>query len=458
MARTGYMIYVYEDINPSSSSFGTTKEEKQLDSVNCNVNATPEWVEDTVYCEMNENGSYTGYQITVERDVSEDSPTYNETRETRVWKGGEDEECEADSTTPEWVNIGDPYCRQIPYLPSGELGNDGFWVQQQQDMNEYSPTGDQIRDVETYDLTHCPLPDTTPNEVIIGQYCETTGTSFGIGGKRKTGIQITTYMDTNKYSPTYTFGQPMERRELNFEDCPPFGADYVLEANPMVYNDDGQGGFGIITVSKSYVRLTGGEQYGLTWTPEVVIGSSWLHMGVVEESKFEFGVDYNDSGERRTGSIVITQQKPSEKSLTIEIVQEKPTEESGGDGGDENTPEYIETHGEKISYGFDGVYEGAMVNFSPMIYSLEDGFWNGGQETQNSGDLYILEKFVDKHETINFTLSTKDRGSNLITFFVGSYRFSYTSDTDTTNKEGVAGYVNGKPIKVKINRLLYAGL
>lgn len=168
MAKTGYIITVYQDINPSSPTYNQTREERLQDETNCPYRGEANWIEDTKYCELTDNGMLTGYEITVYRDVEPLSSTYNQTREERELNTTE---CEADSSLPNWQNIGEPFCRQTVYLPGGLMGNDGYMIQQQQDMNEYSETADEIRDVETLDLENCPLPNTEPVWQTISESC-----------------------------------------------------------------------------------------------------------------------------------------------------------------------------------------------------------------------------------------------------------------------------------------------
>lgn len=214
MARTGYLITIYQDINPSSPTYNQTREERVLDETNCQSSAPANWIEDTRYCELGDNGMQTGYEIVVYRDVEPLSSTYNQTRQERNLN---EEECESDNVESEWVNIGEPFCRQKVYLPGGKMDNDGYWVQQQQDMNEYSPTADQIRDIETYDVVHCPLPDTTPNYQIISETCHTINDSGEIVFD---GTKDIIRIDTNEYSSTYNFNIPETVNVVDEENCP----------------------------------------------------------------------------------------------------------------------------------------------------------------------------------------------------------------------------------------------
>ena len=202
MARTGYIITVYQDINPSSPTFNTVREERTLDSENCPTSASSNWIEYTRYCEMNERGMYSGYEIIIYMDVEPLSPTYNQTREERVQNTTD---CPEDAATANWQNIGEPFCRQMIYMPGGLLGNDGYIVQQQQDMNEYSETADQIRDIATQDLEDCPLPNTEPVWDIISESCHI---ALYDGELVYDGTKDVTRVNTNQYSPTWNNNIP----------------------------------------------------------------------------------------------------------------------------------------------------------------------------------------------------------------------------------------------------------
>lgn len=214
MAKTGYLVIIYQDINPSSPTYNQTREERLQDETNCPYRGEANWIEDTKYCELTDNGMLTGYEITVYRDVEPLSSTYNQTREERELNTTE---CEADSSLPNWQNIGEPFCRQKIYLPGGLMGNDGYMIQQQQDMNEYSETADEIRDVETLDLENCPLPNTEPVWQTISESCHLV--TFN-GQLVYDGTKDVIRVNTNQYSPSWNNNIP---ETANIEDeinCP----------------------------------------------------------------------------------------------------------------------------------------------------------------------------------------------------------------------------------------------
>ena len=83
MALTGYRITKYLDVNPQSPTFNTTREERVYDAQHCSGDVA-NWEVVTSYCELS-GGSRTGYYITTEMDTNLDSPTYGETRDTRTY-------------------------------------------------------------------------------------------------------------------------------------------------------------------------------------------------------------------------------------------------------------------------------------------------------------------------------------------------------------------------------------
>lgn len=304
MARTGYIIEVYEDINPSSPTYNTTREDRTRNESECPSTGTANWIEDSRYCEQLESGAFTGYQIIVERDVEELSPTYNQTRERKVLNTSD---CEADTSDPGWINIGEPYCRQKVYLPSGKMGNDGYRVQEQMDANEYSPTYEQIRNIETYSPSTCPVPNTAPNETVISQYCEI------IGGE-KTGRMITKYIDSNEYSPTYTGITPMERYNYDYDNCPiPLVFSFSVTPTNTVVNSTGS--LLIINVNSR----ANGDFWN--WNCQMVGNPDWISIGIKEESKVEVEVFENTPHVSRTAQITFSQVYPSTETITVTITQ-----------------------------------------------------------------------------------------------------------------------------------------
>ena len=215
MAKTGFLVEIYQDVNPSSPTYNQTREERTQSEEFCPTSAEANWIEDTKYCELTENGMLTGYEITVYRDVEPLSSTYYQTREERELNPTE---CEADETTPNWQNIGDPFCRQKVYMPGGLMGNDGYMIQQQQDMNEYSETADEIREIETLDLTNCPLPNTLPEWEVIYEACHIIKQD---GQLMFDGTKDVVRIDRNQYSPSWNDNVPETVNVEDLVNCPP---------------------------------------------------------------------------------------------------------------------------------------------------------------------------------------------------------------------------------------------
>ena len=214
MAKTGYLIAIYQDINPSSPTYNQTREERLQDETKCPYRGEANWIEDTKYCELTDNGMLTGYEITVYRDVEPLSSTYNQTREEKELNPTD---CEADSSLPNWQNIGEPFCRQKIYLPGGLMDNDGYMVQEQQDMNEYSETAEKIREVETLDLENCPLPNTEPVWQIISESCHLV--TFN-GQLVYDGTKDVIRVNTNQYSPSWNNNVPETANIEDETNCP----------------------------------------------------------------------------------------------------------------------------------------------------------------------------------------------------------------------------------------------
>lgn len=254
MARTGYIITVYQDINPSSPTYNTTREDREQDLVNCPTSGSSNWIEYTRYCEMNERGMNSGYEIIIYMDVEPLSPTYNETREERVQNTTD---CPEDAATANWQNIGEPFCRQIVYLPGGLLGNDGYMVQQQQDMNEYSETADQIRDIATQDLEDCPLPNTEPVWDIISESCHIV---LYEGELVYNGTKDVVRVNTNQYSPTWNNNIPETANIPDPINCP---SDIEVQYRWITVGDDYLcDGYNKYALQKKQQSFDGGQ----TWT------------------------------------------------------------------------------------------------------------------------------------------------------------------------------------------------
>lgn len=111
MSNTGYLIKKYYDINPYSPSYNTTKEEKVYDPITCPDNS-PIWVEQSRSCNLK------------------------------------------------------------AYQPSGVMGNDGKATVVYLDTNPDSLTYNTTKTEILSDLTNCPLPNTNPDWELQSSECE----------------------------------------------------------------------------------------------------------------------------------------------------------------------------------------------------------------------------------------------------------------------------------------------
>ena len=80
MAKTGYLITVYQDINPSSPTYNTTREERLQDETNCPITPQERWVvvEDETICDGFDKHAVEKKQQSIDGGV-----TWTDTTETR---------------------------------------------------------------------------------------------------------------------------------------------------------------------------------------------------------------------------------------------------------------------------------------------------------------------------------------------------------------------------------------
>lgn len=129
---------------------------------------------------------------------------------------------------------------------------------------------------------------------------------------------------------------------------------------------------------------------------------------------------------------------------------------SKDEGPEPGTVDYIKTYGHHFSYGWSGTYEASQIYLTPQSYSLSDGFYYDGDETQNTGDIYVLDTFA-KNNTIEFECYFADGNAQNVTIEIGNYSFSYADDSDFIVRTGVADTVTSEGetinINVKVTRL-----
>lgn len=213
MALTGYMISVYEDVNPYSPTYGQTRTEREQDTNECTPPSSGDWRIIYDYCEIVDL-DYTGYLISVYQDVDPNSPTYGERLERRSY---DEVSCPLDSNVPIWELI-DTYCEQVAYQPSGRLGNTGYKIEEWRDANEYSDTYNQVEHRRIPDTVNCEVPDTNDIWVIQSETCHQVDNGSGI--MVNDGTKIIVRVETNEYSPNYNFGQSETITVEDLENCP----------------------------------------------------------------------------------------------------------------------------------------------------------------------------------------------------------------------------------------------
>ena len=216
MKKTGYIIEEYIDINPYSESYNETKTERVLNEEECPVDKNANWVNIYSYCEMDIDGAFTGYMINIYEDVEPTSSTYQQQIEERVEN---ETDCPKDEDAPKWEQTGPAYCEQIAYQPSGRMGNSGYLIIEYKDVNEYSPTYGTIRQERTLNPSGCPAPNTSPVYVISSEVCNQVEDPHGV--MVNDGTKTVVRVDTNEYSSSYNFGEPETVVIEDHEMCPP---------------------------------------------------------------------------------------------------------------------------------------------------------------------------------------------------------------------------------------------
>lgn len=216
MKKTGYIIEEYIDINPYSESYNETKTERVLNEDECPVDKNANWVNIYSYCEMDIDGAFTGYMINIYEDVEPTSSTYQQQIEERVENKTD---CPKDENAPKWEQTGPAYCEQIAYKPSGRMGNSGYLIVEYKDVNEYSPTYGTIRQERTLNPSGCPAPNTSPVYVISSEVCNQVKDPHGV--MVNDGTKTVVRVDTNEYSSSYNFGEPETVVIEDHEMCPP---------------------------------------------------------------------------------------------------------------------------------------------------------------------------------------------------------------------------------------------
>lgn len=194
MAYTGYIVRKYIDENPNSPTYGETWTEKTLDTTHCpndgggwslvatecelvtsgftgyridtyynsvtNDYRTERTLDSIchastndeiwynigdVYCEQNDDGTYTGYGIQEQKQINPNLYNFGIVRKTRVAS----EECQ-EHLEPEWQDI-QKECNIVQEIGTGTLHYDGTANILQIDINPSSPTFNQTRTINVED-------------------------------------------------------------------------------------------------------------------------------------------------------------------------------------------------------------------------------------------------------------------------------------------------------------------
>ena len=194
---TGYRMYQKTDVNPNSPTYGHSDWTKERDAT-CNE-ASPNWTQTAAYCEVDVQGSNTGYHTVVLSDVNTKSPTYGQTRTETTQNTTL---CPIADKNPKWIpdEKFEGYCEQMYYEPAHVEANSGYYIGREIDDNRLSPTYRQTRDTRVLS-PECPPPDTTPSIEEVSYSCVLDEDSEG--NLLLTGECDITGLDTNVFSATY---------------------------------------------------------------------------------------------------------------------------------------------------------------------------------------------------------------------------------------------------------------
>lgn len=309
MALTGYRITEFIDVNPNSPTYNQTRQSRTLDSECSPVAAN--WVELTSFCELDEHGKVTGYYIHVQVDQAEGSDTYGETREVK--ETAAQGQCVDAEDNPNWTI--DPYynsrCETKTYEPSMIVGDTGRYLTKLVDDNVYSPTYKTSvesalteSDWETLfsDPFPCETPNTQPDIKAISQYCETSGGT-------NTGYLIVNGMDKNPYSSTYL--TVTSSKTYDEQSCP------VSTCDKYEFYDVG----GEVSSSGSVVSMgySSTAEADLSFSSEK--SDSWITLSHIQRGRvykaYMCTIAANNTGAERTGYAVFTSTDGCEFSGTV---------------------------------------------------------------------------------------------------------------------------------------------
>lgn len=453
MAYTGYKIITYIDVNPKSSSFQQTRTERVSDTTNCGVPSS-DWTVIGHYCEV-VNNSNTGYYVTQEMDSNVDSPTYGNTRESKVYNTTL---CPLTDTNPIWNILENrSYC-ETKKFPSGLEGNTGRYIVTLVDENKNSATYNQTRTsalteadwttamVSMYGEFPCEGVDTTPSITPISESCvmvECNGKTTTNGQKKIFGL------DKNIYSETYL--QSVETIVTDTTTCPngcggsvdtyvfTFSDSSTTKTTNVVYNDT-QETFSIIsTKNGSSQAFTASES--CNWVTTSINGST-LTVNMVA-----------NSGDSRSCTITLTQ-SGSNNNIILTITQAAKPEDSyvfTWEGGSTIYTWVLDYSGGTYSKGVVSTKNG-----SAQEWSIE----SGTATKTSSGITVTLTENTSTTESKDTVITLKQQTSNktiMITFRQdpkpsdpSNYTFEWTDGTTSKYSyggrwaAGITYYFNSK--------------
>ena len=325
MAYSGYKIVTYIDVNPQSPSFNTTRTERVADNVNCAVQGA-DWKTISQFCEV-VSGVNTGYYVTQEMDMNVNSPTYGETRTSKVYNTTD---CPLGSTEPNWViDEDESYC-ETKVFPSGVEGQTGRYIVTLIDENRTSPTFKQTQTsayaeddwtdamVQQYGEFPCEGVDTTPNIEIITSTCQLVDCS---GTTTTNGYKIVTGLDKNPYSDTYL--SAITQTVTDNVNCPNNCGGTPVQPTYVFTLSNGQ-----TSSSQTFDYSARTVKYGVISTKDGLSQSWSVTSGSATKTSTGISVSLTENtstANTKTTSITLTQSE-SNNTIMITITQGKKTQ------------------------------------------------------------------------------------------------------------------------------------
>jgi len=310
MAKTGYKIIVYIDVNPQSPTFQTERTER-VSSEECSISSA-NWTVVSQYCETDENGLNTGYLVSREMDISEGSSTYGEIRETKTIDA---ENCEVQGSDPEWYEDEEQsYCETKIYEPSHLEGYTGYKMKLMIDGNKYSPTHNQQKWVKELS-TDCPAPNTEPQIEAISENCVLVECS----GKTTTNGYKTVYgIDKNPYSSTYL--SSVSETVADEEHCPNNCGGSPVEPTYIFTLSDGT-----TSTTKNVESSAQTLTFGVVSTKDGISHGWSISSGSATKTSDGISVSLSENTSTSTTKTtnITLKQNDSNKTISIAIIQAK---------------------------------------------------------------------------------------------------------------------------------------